>query len=177
MYGELADYIQNPVTEEFLKLRAGILSHPDFDPDDARLEPVEELVSIGEFGKVGELVREAMWPSFLLSPGAHVQLGFALQKLGQEREANVERALAALLMQGIESTGEGSEESPFLVLRTSDEYDYLFAKQLQFASHTEVKKEGRTLDCILARDHGPVYFDITDLCHVRESRSGSDSSS
>jgi non-ribosomal peptide synthetase component E (peptide arylation enzyme) len=30
------------------------------------------------------------------------------------------------LMRGIELTGDGSESAPFLVSRTSDEYDYLF---------------------------------------------------
>jgi hypothetical protein len=171
MYGELAPFIENPVLEEFLKLRAGILVHPDFDPDADDLASVDELVAAGEFGAVIEKTRAAIWPNFLLSPGAHVQLGFALQKEGREREANVERAIAALLMRGIELTGDGSESAPFLVSRTSDEYDYLFAQQLEFASYTEVESEGRELDCILVRDKGPLFFDVTDICRIRRARS------
>lgn len=171
MYGELTPFIENPVLEEFLKLRSGVMGQPDFNPDADDLSSVDSLVAAGKFEEVIEVIRAAVWPNFLLSPGAHVQLGFALQKAGREREANVERAIAALLMRGIELTGEGSEEKPFLVSRTSDEYDYLFAHQLEFASHTEVDGEDRQLDCILVREKGPVFFDISEICWIRRGRS------
>ena len=171
MYGILAAYIENPVLEEFLKLRAGVLFEPEFNPEADDLAPVEELVAGGKFAEVIERIRTAIWPNYMLSPGAHVQLGFSLQKEGREREANVERGIAALLLRGIELTGDGSENSPFLVTRTSDEYDYLFAKQLQFASYTEIEKDGRQLDCILVRDKGPLFFDVTDICQLGHRRS------
>ncbi|MGK0188105.1 MAG: hypothetical protein ACI9R3_003897 [Verrucomicrobiales bacterium] len=171
MYGELTAFIENPVLEEFLKLRAGVMVEPDFNPDSDHLASVDELVAAGQYGKVIDLIRDAIWPNFLLSPGAHVQLGYALQKEEREREANVERAIAALLLRGIELTGDGSESKPFLVARTSDEYDYLFAKQLQFASHTDVDSDGRQLDCILVREKGTIFFDVTDICSIRRSRS------
>lgn len=172
MYDLLAAYIENPVLEAFLQVRATVLMQPDFNPDADDLAVIEDLVAAGAWEEVAARIRAAIEPSYILSPGAHMQLGFALQQLGQTRAANVERAIASLLMRGIEITGDGSERAPFLVTRTSDEYDYLFARQLQFASCTEIERDGRQLDCILVREKGPIFFDVTDICALGHTRPG-----
>lgn len=76
-----------------------------------------------EFQEAHDLIREHMLLNYFMSPGIHLMLGFVLAKLGHEEESEFERFFGMRLMEGIESTGEGSEERPYLVTRSSDDYD------------------------------------------------------
>jgi hypothetical protein len=100
--------------------------------------------------------------NLMLSPRAHQLLGFLHHKLGDEQRANMEMMIGIVCVEGILTTGDGSQESPYLVLRTSDEYDVLehFEKQLQ--QQSLLHRDGRNFDRIECTDGTTYWFDITD---------------
>ena len=168
MYAFLTPFLENPTGPAFLEIRRAVLEEPGFSPWASDLENIDQLIADEAFESIISTIRGALWPSFILSPGAHIQLGFALHKTGQAREANLERALGSLLLRGIEMTGDGTESKPFLVTRVSDEYDFLFAKQMQFAGQTLIEVNGCKLDRVDLEDGGRVYFDVTDIQAIRQ---------
>jgi hypothetical protein len=167
VYGFLKPFVENPSVAAFLEARAAVFAEPGFNPWSSDLDGIEALLSEGDYDGIVSTIRSVVWPHYVLSPGVHLKLGFALSKIDQEREANVERALAALLLRGIEMTGDGTEEQPLIVSRVSDEYDFLFAKQLRFVAQLPVESDGRRLDRIEVDDGDAVFFDVTDLQRSR----------
>jgi hypothetical protein len=55
----------------------------------------------------------------------HKFLAFAYGKQGGKDAARIEYQLANLCLEGILSTGTGTEDKPYLVLHVEDEYDVL----------------------------------------------------
>lgn len=112
-----------------------------------------------------------MRPNHLLSPGAHLKLALIYQQLGRDAEMERERVIANLCLEGILSTGDGSAERPYLVTRTSDEYDVLAASNLNPVSQTLRLVEGRRLDVLTTREGSEICFDVTEIfCWLQERR-------
>lgn len=121
-----------------------------------------------EFQEAHDLIREHMLLNYFMSPGIHLMLGFVLAKLGNEEESEFERFFGMRLMEGIESTGEGSEERPYLVTRSSDEYDLLSARGLTMERQSLREHGGRWLDCLETNSGEPVWFDVTEVIGIKE---------
>ena len=66
--------------------RALVLAHSDFDPYSLELEGENPLMEAGDWIRVIDTIAENPFPNHLLSPGAHLNLGFAHHKLGREKE-------------------------------------------------------------------------------------------
>lgn len=165
------DYIAAPDLEGFLKLREAVLSHDEFDPYSSELDEVDNLVAREEFERVVEVISSNLIPNHFLSPGAHLKLGFSHHKLGNRDRADAVKMISSALLHGIELTGDGSKEAPFLVTRTSDEYDYLFAHQLPLEGQSLQEKGDRNFDVMTVTGHQPIWFDVTDIYAILGKRS------
>ena len=161
-------YLQTPTLENFLSVREALLKTDKFNPYSDELDDVPARLESGDFKSVVEKIHRHLWPNHLLSPGAHFHLSFACHKLGQEQEAQAEYFIYGSLMRGIEQTGDGTPDKPFLVSRTSDEYDYLFAHRLSFAGQALMMKNGREFDVMSVEGRDSIWFDITEIKHIME---------
>ncbi|MGF1526582.1 MAG: hypothetical protein ACFCBW_07310 [Candidatus Competibacterales bacterium] len=156
-------YLQTPTLDNFLALRRTVMATPGFNPHSRALDGIPALLEANAFERAVQVTLDGLWPDYFLSPGAHLNLGFAYHQLGQQREAHMERMIYDLLLRGIEHTGDGSAAKPLLVSRLSDEYDYLGSRRLTFTGQRLVEIEGHPFDVLSVAEGEDIWFDIADL--------------
>jgi len=173
MTDEFIHFLKEPTRVGFLELRSQQLADPDFDPYSQELDDLPELMEGEQYEEAIELIREHIRPNHILSPGAHMRLGFALHRMEDEDQAQVEIMIASALAKGIGMTGDGSEESPLLVTRCSDEYDYLLSLQLTCTGQRlVVSDDDRELDVLSTEEGEEIHFDVTDIRRRLKRRMG-----
>jgi len=155
-----AAFLQTPSRETFLRVREAVITHEAYQPYGDDLNAMGAQVESGAYAQVLETFnRNAM--NLLLSPSAHMYASMAYAKTGREREAEMEKFIFGRVVEGILSTGDGSQERPYVVTRVSDEYDLAAWLGKAVQSQSLVTAEGRTLDLLSLAD-GELAFDISD---------------
>ncbi|WP_046758161.1 DUF4919 domain-containing protein [Kordia jejudonensis] len=157
MKDDFFDFLNEPTKEAFLKARAQIVAHEDYNPysDDPTI--IQDLLMQKEYEKVMNYTNI----NTILSPRVHLMKKYAATQLGREKDATSEDFLGYRILEGILATGDGSKEHPYMVLRVSDERDFLSFIGEEFASQALIKEE-KTYDCIHTQSGKSIYFDITD---------------
>ncbi len=153
-------YLQTRTPDSFLQLQEAVAALPEYAPyTDNYGKRATELFQEERFEEVVETLL-ALMPNWFLNPGIHKLLSLAYHKLGHQESARLEYTLALAFQEGILSTGDGSEERPYRVLHTADEYDVLEHLGKQSHRQSLVDKGSRHYDRQDCPD-GPVWFDIT----------------
>lgn len=156
--GELVTaYLERPDSQGLARLRSTVVSSTTFDPDLSLTADVGPLLAAGEHDRVVELVTAKM-PGAALSPVAHRFLAIALRELGHAEAAGREQAMAELSVSSVLSTGDGTRESPWSVLRVSDQYDVMGASGMRPVGQTSLEIDGRLLDRLESADGREVWF-------------------
>lgn len=155
------EFIQSPGLETYLAIRQLVLSHPSFNPYSSDLSDLFALLEAGEYIQVQEGFSRVM-PNLLLSPRAHLIAAVAAENTGYEHVADVERHIAKVCTQGILSTGDGSAQSPYLVLRPSDESDVLNHLGEQPLQQSRKEVGGKHFDVIITTQDREIWFDISE---------------
>jgi len=163
MQQALLSYLKNPTLANFLALRSAHLAQEDLNPYSVKLVPVAHHLAAGKFREAADLISQCLIPDYLLSAGAHLELAVAHKGLGCPEKAEFERFLAEKLVIGIEMTGQGGERRPFLVTRTSDEYDFLIYRKQSPLIQAQVERGARLLDRIETHSGEVFWFDITEI--------------
>ena len=157
----LERYLRERSLENFLALRDAVIASPGYAPYTGRYE-----------GRAGSLLEDenyqeaidylvSMMDNWLLNPGIHRLAAYAYHKLGRDEDAGFEYWLFRATLEGITSTGDGSFESPYLVLHTKDEYDVLEYLGKETRRQRLVKGNDRQYDCHDCTDGSEIWFDIT----------------
>ncbi|MGP9537981.1 hypothetical protein ACT3SP_08215 [Brachybacterium sp. AOP43-C2-M15] len=156
-FGDLAEaFVRAPGPATLERLQAAILRAPGFDP----------LVSVGAILATARTPRAvldelgARMPGLLLSPSAHAAQARAFAELGEEGPAGIERRMAQLALEAVRGSGEGTEQSPYRVLRLEDEYDLLAAEGRRSTGQTEHSDDRRVLDEHSLADDGRMWFEL-----------------
>ena len=158
----VAGYLADPTPSTLAELRRAIRSAPNFQQDLTVEEIVHPLMERGTYDEAVTAVQDLM-PGAMFSPSAHAALAGALTRTGQQEAADRELALARAAARSILSTGDGTAQRPWSVLRISDEYDVLRSLRRRPREQTVVQDGDRYLDRHVCEDGGEVYFDVTDL--------------
>ena len=169
---QFVHFLKHPDPENFLALRNALLAQRGFDPYSTELRGVDSLLQEKRSAEAESVLRSAMSPNHLISPGAHLRLSIAYQQLGREEEAQRERAIGMRCLEGILSTGDGTSTHPFLVTRTSDEYDIVLAQGQRFAQQSLIRDGTRHLDRITTESEAEYYFDVTDIFQLAKGKLG-----
>lgn len=170
MKDHIKRFIEDPSQENFLQLRAVIISSPAYSPYSTDYnETTGQLMAQEQYNEVVDYLMSLM-DNWFLNPGIHIMLAFVQHKSGRENEARFEHSIATHIFNGILSTGDGSEANPYLVLRTADEYDlmiHLGKKSTQQALITKGEKHFDRHDCM---DGSELWFDVTtQLEHMKRN--------
>ncbi len=163
-------FINEPTPEAFARLRAAQLASPDFEPYSRELDGFAELVREERHQEALELLTGAMSPNHLLSPGAHLRLAMVHEALGQTEESKGEKTIGRALLDGIASTGDGTEQRPYLVTRTTDEYDLLLWQKHQFSNQSLRETDGRRFDVLLTKEGRELWFEVTEIFAIMAKR-------
>lgn len=154
-------FIESPNRESYQVIRDLILAFPGYDPYSDDLNEMLDLLAEGKFVEVQQGISRGM-PNLLLSPRAHMLAAIAAEKTGEDQAAEVEKYIAQACVKGILTTGDGTHEHPYQVVRTSDEYDVLQFLELDPAGQALQENGERHFDVISTRQGQEIVFDITD---------------
>lgn len=138
-------YALDPTPEHLDALHRAITAAPSYDPMVAISQIVTPLEQAGDHRGVVDALWAQM-PGIFLSPAAHMHLSQAYAELGKDAEATRERKFALLAMDSIRTAGEGTEESPYPVLRVEDEYAVLDAERHRSTAQQLVPTESGACD-------------------------------
>lgn len=157
-------YLESQDLEHLARLRSAVVGSASFDPD---LELMSELGPLMEEGRHREIVDAvtAKMPGAALNPTAHLAMSAALEALGDEPGAKRESIMAKVAVSSVLATGDGSEESPWSVLRVADEYDIMRAKGIAPSGQSAQSRDGRVVDRHETADGGAVWFVIDEPAH------------
>lgn len=150
-------YALDPTPEHLEDLRRAIMSAPSYDPLVSIGAAVAPLAQSGDH----QGILDALWaqmPGIFLSPAAHMHFFQAYTALGDEKAASRERKFALLAMSSIHEGADGSEESPYPVLRIEDEYTVLGAASQTSRAQSQVTRDSSTFDVHTLEDGTPVWF-------------------
>jgi hypothetical protein len=157
----LTTFLQDPTKENFLAIRAAVRGHPSYAPYSKDLAEIEAALFNNEADKAQEMLKAAQ-PNLLLSPRAHLFAAILARKRGEQQRVEMETFFANACAQGILSTGNGSENAPYLVLRIEDERDILKYIEKKMVEQALVHKEEKHFDCVKTEDGLSLWFDLTD---------------
>lgn len=156
-FGDLATaFVSEPGPQTLDRLRRAVLRAPGFDP----------LVSVDETLAGADGPREvldalgALMPGLLLSPSAHAAQALAFGELGQEGAARVETRMGHLALASLHDSGEGTEASPYRVLRVQDEYDLLAAGGRRSTAQTLRSDDRGRFDVHTLADDSRVWCEL-----------------
>lgn len=147
---------------DLVRLRDAVRSSPGFDPGLDVVSAAAPALARGDHAGALAIVRDLM-PGAFFSPSAHAALAAAHAGLGDEGRAQAERRTQVLALESIRSTGDGTRERPWSVLRISDEYDVLRAERRTSREQALVTVEGRSLDRHVCADGTEVWFEVSGL--------------
>ncbi len=156
----LNNYLADPSSEHFRLLQEALVHSPEYAPYSSEPREVYPLLEQGQFQTAKEQLI-ALTPNWFLNASIHKLLSFVFHKLGDEQSARFEFQLATILLEGILSTGDGSEDRPYRVLHTADEYDILEHLAKQAKSQSLIEKASRHFDRQDCTDGTQLWFDIT----------------
>ena len=165
------DFLRQPTAENFLTARAHAVRSPAYAPYSDALGEVARTLKAGDVEAAQRMLSAAM-PGCYMSPQAHLVAAAVAEHAGQADAAKMERVIATVCLEGIRTSGDGSEERPYLVTRTSDEYDLVAFLEKQPAGQRLRHIGGRSFDVISTTDGDALWFDVTDAYqHLAEAKS------
>jgi hypothetical protein len=155
-------YAESRSADDLERLREVVRSSPGFDPGLDIAGAVAPLFAKGAHDEVLAVVRDLM-PGAFFGPSTHAALGAAHEALGDATRARRERRTQVLALDSILSTGDGTRERPWSVLRISDEYDVLRSQRRASSTQTLIVDGDRSLDRHVCDDGTEAWFDVTGL--------------
>ncbi len=153
----------------FLRLRDEVLQHPDFDAADDALAELDAAANEERHRDVLRL-HDALGISALLSPSAILCVAQACIGLGRDEEAERLLRMAAAILDGLQSAGDGSAMCPWLVTQLTDETDLLEARGERAQRRQRRRVGGRVIDVVTTESGRVFLFCVTGLLASVERR-------
>lgn len=153
----ILSYLNDPSPAQLDELRRQIRSANNFDHTLSKRSEATALLDQGQPDEALTLLMSLM-PGAVLSPSTHAMLAVAHTVLADEDKAKREQFMAQLAIQSILSTGQGTEEEPWSVLRVADEYDVLSVLGREPVNQFCHRVDGKLVDRIEHPDGSATWF-------------------
>lgn len=163
LFAQLVEsYLRTPTPATLSAVHRDISGGGNYDPELPLERIAAPYLQERRYGELLPVLLELM-PGAMLSPGTHQLLADCYDHVGQSRAADRERTLARIAVRAILTSGDGSYDRPWGVLRVSDEADAL-AQRGRTSRHVRYEQRGeRLLDLHECDDGSEVWFDVTLL--------------
>jgi hypothetical protein len=159
---QLNQYLKDPDLQHFLELRSVYLKSSGYSPYGAYKQIAYRLLDDEQYPEALQYLRSVL-PGWLLNPGIHRTFAYTYHKLSRPDEESLESSLANLLLRGIQSTGNGTEQRPYLVLYVEDEYEILESIGMKPHLQQLVVKESCSFDVQSCETGEAIWFDVTAM--------------
>lgn len=160
MRDAFAAFVAAPTRENHLRIYRLVVEHPSYAPYSSDVSALEQLYAQQRFGDVVARLPELL-PNCLLNPDVHMLTSLAYKHLGDAARAHAEGHVAMMCLAGIQASGDGSREAPYLVTRTEDEYALLEHLGKRRAAQALVHDGERQLERLECTDGTVVFCDVT----------------
>jgi len=171
----LETYFMERTRESYLQLRQAVMDLPSYDPYGDSLHEADTLLERKQYQEAMEFLRSRC-DNWFLTPRVHQMLSYAHAQSGDAEGERMEEGIGLLLLQGILTTGDGSETRPYLVTRVEHEYDVLGCLEKSSQGQALVHRGEQHFDVHHCEDGSSVWFDITAQYDRLQQSSGSNSS-
>ena len=156
----LSAYLKDRSPDGYLQLHSLVTESPHYAPYSDELQRFRTHYEGGEYRKAITFLRGHL-DNWILSPRAHQMLSAAHGQLQETEPAEMERTLAWVMLEGLLSTGDGSERAPYRVTRLEDEYDLLEYLEKESRGQSLLTRDAREYDRHECEDGTVLYFDVT----------------
>jgi hypothetical protein len=168
MQRQLAAFVERPCKSTFLAARDAVLRESPLPLAASDFIELDRLLEREEHEALRDRL-DLLPPSKVLSPRVHFLAAEAADALGDAEDAELERSLFVLSLQGLLATGDGTPANSYSVCHTTDEQDILAALGLEPAGQSLVEHEGRMCDVWTCTDGREVWFDVSGLLAPRRA--------
>lgn len=160
-------FLESPTCRRFLTLRELVIGEADYVPAMSTLLELESLLRAGrheqlQYRQVQCRVEELL-PAWALCPRLHYLAGCAAEGLGDTEELELCRFLSQTCVEGILSTGDGSQRRPWLATYPTDASDCLAHMRLSIESQRLVESDSGLRDVVTACDGRTFWFDVDQM--------------
>lgn len=155
-------HLRDQSINSFMQVRDALIASSDYKPYTSDKLKIRHLVEQEQFQEALDYLLSVMG-NWLLNPDAHELASYISYRLGQQDLAKLEYTVAQLCLKDILSTGDGSKDSPFLILHIDDEYDVLRYLNKKRENQTLFEADGRRYDVLTCEDSTTIWFDVTAL--------------
>ncbi|RMF88787.1 MAG: hypothetical protein D6741_18625 [Planctomycetota bacterium] len=176
-------FLQERTPESYDRVRRSIAESDLYEPN---CPAMAEALMAEENGNLEEMARcvQRSFPTFLLSPQAHMLLATYYDAVGNTEMCQFECEVHELCARFLMETGDGTQERPYRIMNSSDEYDIMMmslimqrlsqGKQLEPENPEEIipnvvdtrleqPKDGGVCEIITLDDGSEWWFDIQDI--------------
>jgi hypothetical protein len=156
------DFVESDKPDDFDAVQKALVESDFYAPYSSF--DIQAATKLLEEGKLKEAEKEVFssMPNTLLSPIAHLILARIRDKEGNQDGRYTEGMLATRCVNGLLSTGDGTEDRPIRVTHVSDEYDLI---NLHFKTSRKsqrlISKGDKKFDVIECDNGKSYWFDIT----------------
>jgi hypothetical protein len=164
-YEALNRLYPNPNAKDYEEAIRLLATSGQYRPWSKDRDQIDNFVDNGAIDAAYHLYDNSM-PNLALSPGAHIMAWGIARSAGNKTAESYYWHMATGITKSILQTGDGTRAHPWLVSRTSDEYDLL---KLEFGMKTVAtwelvtEKDGRHLDHLRTTDGHDYWFNWTYL--------------
>lgn len=163
------DFLASPDLEHYMSVRRMIVSSDEYFGYSDGLDRLQEAAENNDLSAGrAVLIEDAI--NLLLCPHAHLIIAEMEQEAGNDKGTKLAEHAVSCCINGIMATGDGSRDSPYLVLRIEDQYGVLAALKKTKKGQELHEIGDRKLDRILTEDDDEVWFDVTDCLRSLERR-------
>lgn len=154
-------YLQERTPDNLAKLREVMAASPNYAPYE-RYDKLQvfRMLEQGQAHQAAEYLMSVVL-GWMLNPGIHRLLALAHYRMGDEERTRFEYWLYTSLIEAILSTGQGTEEQPYIVMYLDDEYDILEHLGKEVCLQAFVTQGKRYLDRLDCKDGSHLWFDVT----------------
>jgi hypothetical protein len=156
------DFLEAPGRDSYLAVREALVRSEAYQPYDREFQRIDGLLRDGQLDEASRAIQDSL-PNLLISPMFHLLATRLCELRGDQPGMETERAVARMCVEGILASGAGSADNPYVVARTSDEYDVLRYLGKELERQALIESGDRHLDLMRCTDGSEMWFDVTDV--------------
>lgn len=165
MQSALRAFVAQPSRENYLAAREELLAASSRTLTAAELDSLSLLADTGDISGLTDALAH-LPPIAALVPRVHYFATLAAEARGDDEDLELERMLLVICLRAILMTGDGSEESPYVISAASDELDLLDELDLVAASTSLVHRGDAAFDVVRCEDGTIVWFDVSAMVQI-----------
>ena len=155
-------FVEEPTPDTWNCLRERIICSAAYDPYSASWHRLDLLIGSGCFEEASRLAKSLeAWAC--LSPRWHYWMGVSALECGDPLLAAGHRAWLGICLDAILQSGDGTPESPFRVLYSTDAYDVLQVLGEVAEGQQLLEDERGCRDVLTAKSGQTYWFDVAEM--------------